>query len=105
MGSTVNARKTERPGKASRANVQASGTPRTSAIAVAETDASNDRRKAASTSAEPNCCQAEVQGVRSSKPSSGMMKKAAPAPARMTIRKGAEDCSRRRLRVSKAIAG
>src|SRR2546421_3693918 len=105
MGSTVNARKTERPGKASRANVQASGTPSTSAIAVAETDASNDRRNAASTSGELNCCQAEVHGVRSSKPSSGMMKKAAPPLARMTIGRGGEGRGRRRLRVGKAIPG
>src|SRR5437879_1249937 len=105
MGNTVRARNTDRPGKVSRAKVQASGTPRVSAIAVAERDASNDKRKAASTSAEPNCCQADAQGVRSSKPSSGMMKNAAPALARMTIGRGAEGRSLRRLRVGKAIAG
>src|SRR5438132_3707702 len=105
IGNTVRARNTDRPGKVSRAKVQASGTPRVIAIAVAENDASNDKRKAASTSAEPNCCQADAQGVRSSKPSSGMMKNAAPALARMTIGRGAEGRSLRRLRVGKAIAG
>src|SRR6266568_6048801 len=105
MGNTVRARIADRPGKVIRAKVQASGTPRMSAIAVAENDASNDKRSAASTSGEPSSCQADVQGVRSSKPSSGMTKNAAPALARMTIRRGAEGGSLRRLRVGKAIPG
>jgi hypothetical protein len=36
MGNTVRARNTDRPGKVSLAKVQASGTPRMSAMAVAE---------------------------------------------------------------------
>ena len=90
MGSTVRARKTDRPGKVSRANVQASGTPRMRPMVVAENDASSERRRAASTSGEPNCSQAEVHGVRNSRPTSGRIKNATPAPARNTMRSGAE---------------
>src|SRR5260370_21873215 len=104
IGSTVRARTPDRTGKVSLAKVQASGTPSTTAITVAENDASSDRRRAARPSGAPSSRHADVHGVRNSRPSSGMMKKAAPAPARRTMGSGGEGRPLGRLRVGKSIA-
>src|SRR5919201_2798725 len=90
IGSTVNARSTARPGKATRARIQASGTPNAIAMAVADSEASSDRRRAVSDSVEVSRAAASVQGARSSRPSSGSRKKATPSPASTVKAGGAE---------------
>src|SRR5437899_761049 len=89
IGSTVTARSTARPGKVSRARVQASGTPKTRAIAVADNEASSDRRSAVRTSGDRSWSDIELHGVRSTRPISGIRKNAAPIPASTSNATGA----------------
>src|SRR5438105_12162335 len=103
IGKTVKARKTDRPGKVSLANVQASGTPRMSAIAVAENEAKRERRSAVRTSGDRSSSHATVQGTRRRRPSSGTMKNAAPTPASTRSGIGAAGRTRAALRAGKAI--
>ena len=105
IGSTVMARSTARPGKLSRAKVHASGTPKTRPIAVAEKEASSERRSAVRTSGDRSCSQVEAHGVRSTRPISGMRKNAAPTPASTRSATGAAGRGLVALRAGKAIAG
>src|SRR6267143_2289361 len=105
IGRTVTARSTARPGKVSRAKVHASGTPKTRAIAVADKDASSERRSAVRTSGERSCCQVDAHGVRSTRPTRGMRKNAAPTPANSRSATGAAGRGLFALRTGKAIVG
>src|ERR1700730_3953176 len=105
IGSTVTARNTARPGKLRRANVQASGTPKTRAMAVAENEASRERRSAVKTSGERSWSQVAAQGVRRTMPISGMTKNAAPTAANTRSATGAAGRALVALRTGKAIAG
>src|SRR5438445_1500127 len=104
MGSTVTARSTARPGKVSRARVQASGTPKTRAIAVADKEASSDRRSAVRTSGDRSWSQIALPGVRSTRPISGIRKNAAPIPASTSNATGAAGRTPTALWAGKAIA-
>src|SRR4029077_822839 len=103
IGRTVTARSTARPGKVSRAKVHASGTPKTRAIAVADKDASSDRRSAVRTSAERSWSKVAPQGVRSTRPISGTTKNAAPIPASTSKPTGAAGRTGADLGAGKAI--
>src|SRR2546430_5374516 len=105
IGSTVTARSTARPGNLSRAKVHASGTPKTRAIAVAEKEASSERRSAVRTSGERSCCQVDAHGVRSARPTRGTRKKAAPTPANTRSATGAAGRGLLALWTGKAIVG
>src|SRR5438309_1958540 len=105
IGNTVTARRTARPGKVSRAKVHASGTPKTRAIAVAENEASRERRRAVRTSGDRSWSQAAAHGVRNKRPSSGMTKNAAPTAASARSATGAAGRALVALRTGKAIAG
>src|SRR3984893_4985529 len=105
IGSTVTARNTARPGKLRRANVQASGTPKTRAMAVAENEASRERRSAVKTSGERSWSQVAAQGVRRTMPISGTTKNAAPTAANTRSATGAAGRALVALRTCKAIAG
>src|SRR5438046_3963142 len=78
-----------RPEKGTRTYTLARGTPSRSAIAGAESQAINDRRRAVSASDEVSSAQADAQGVRSRRPSRGRTKKVAPTAARMMNATGA----------------
>src|SRR5437870_7718897 len=104
IGSTVTARSTARPGKLSRARVQASGTPKTRAIAVADNEASSDRRSAVRTSGDRSWSQIALHGVRSTRPISGIRKNAAPIPASTSNATGAAGRTPAALWAGKAIA-
>src|SRR2546423_13449658 len=105
IGNTVTARRTARPGKVSRAKVHASGTPKTRAIAVAENEASRERRSAVRTSGDRSWSQAAAHGVRSTRPTRGMRKNAAPTPANTRSATRAAGRGLLGLRAGKAIAG
>src|SRR3979409_256732 len=105
IGSTVTARSTPPPGKLIRANVQASGTPKTRAMAVAENDASRERRSAVRTSGERSWSQVVAQGVRRTRPISGMTKNAAATAASARKATGAARRTLVALRTGKAIPG
>ena len=86
IGSSVSARTTPRPGYATRACTHASGTPSTTAIAVAASDVSIDSRSATSDSCSDSTDHADVHGARHSRPARGTTKMAAAttAPASTT---------------------
>src|SRR5438445_11364304 len=73
-------------------------------MAVAESEAISDRRRAVSASDEVNSTQADLQGAPTRRPSNGRTKKVAPAPARMTNGTGA-GAGRRPSGCGKAISG
>src|ERR1700682_4876217 len=105
IGNTVIARSTARPGKVRRAKVHASGTPKTRAIAVAENDASRERRSAVRTSGERSWSQVTAQGVRRTRPISGTTKNAAPTAASTRSATGAAGRALVALRTGKTITG
>ena len=80
MGSVVSARRRLRPGNSTRACTQASGTPRSSASTVAESEQTSESRKASSPSGEPSSRSASFQGALTARPSKGSAKRAAPSP-------------------------
>src|SRR5207248_9165546 len=73
-------------------------------MAVAESEAISDRRRAVSASDEVNSTQADLQGAPTRRPSNGRTKKVAPAPARMTNGTGA-GAGRRPSGCGKGISG
>src|SRR5438105_15791204 len=89
IGSVVNARTTVRPRKPTRAYPHASGTPRTRASAVAESDAARDSLSASRVSGDASARAASPHGVLTTSPISGATKKAAPIAARIPIQSGA----------------
>src|SRR5207253_3845528 len=95
--------RTARPGKVSLAKVQASGTPKIRPMTVAESDATRERRSASTTCGIRSSSQAADQGARTSRPSSGRMKKAAPTTARITKTRGAAGWTLPSLRAGEAI--
>src|SRR6266851_595913 len=103
IGRTVIARSTARPGKVSRAKVHASGTPKIRATAVADKEASRERRSAVRTSCDHSWSQAEPQGVRSTRPIRGITKNAAPTAASTKSATGAAGRTLVGLRTGKAI--
>src|SRR6202022_4512844 len=105
IGNTVIARSTARPGKVRRAKVHASGTPKTRAMAVAENDASKERRSAVRTSGERSWSQVTAQGVRRTRPIRGTTKNAAPTAASTRSATGAAGRALVALRTGKTIAG
>ncbi len=86
IGKVVKARRRLRPGNATRAYTHASGTPRTSATAVADKDAINESFSASIVSGADRAVTASPHGDRTISPTSGTMKNAAPiAAGRMTM--------------------
>src|ERR1700674_252108 len=88
MGRVVNARRRLRPGNATLAKTHASGTPRTSPTAVAESEAIRESFSASIVSGAVSALTASPQGDRTTSASRGRMKKAAPIAASATTRIG-----------------
>jgi hypothetical protein len=82
MGRVAKARRRFRPGNSTRAKTQASGTPRTSPMAVADSDAISDSFRASMVSGAVSDLTASPHGERTMRPSRGRMKNAAPIAAR-----------------------
>src|SRR5207244_13020043 len=70
-------------------NAKDNGTPSTTAMTGADSDARRDRRSAVIASDDVSNCQADAQGVRTSRPASGNTKNAAPTAANWMNRGGA----------------
>src|SRR5665213_1050903 len=83
MGSVVSARSRLRPRNSTLAKTHASGTPKTSAITVADSEATSDSLRASTVSGAVRALIASPQGDRTIRPSRGRMKKAAPIAARI----------------------
>src|SRR6266511_5061232 len=90
MGSVVSARTRSRPGKATRASRNASGSPSSSDSAAAPSEHSSDSRNAVSTSGAVRSWGRLSHGVRSSRPASGRTRNATPHAAGTTNAAGAQ---------------
>src|SRR5918999_75471 len=82
MGRTTSARTTRRPGQPARASAHASGAPRRSDRASADSDTTSESRSAATASGRVSSRQARAQGPRTARPRRGRAKKATPTAAR-----------------------